>query len=174
MRSQAFSLFAALSLLSLSGEAKADVAVPVAAILGQIAPTQVPVLLPNQVPINSEVYPDVTASATQYSVDFYLAPNCKAGACYYGGISGEQGGQFSESPFGDRPPRDLGTVQEVEKPVRLADGTPARFINACGAYCTANLEWKLGNVLYRVTVKNGQLAPMLGIANSAIAAGKRR
>jgi hypothetical protein len=165
---------ATLSALSLATVVWADVAVPVAEIVQHMQQTQIPVLLPSQVPINLKVYPDVTASRTSYSVDFYLAPNCIAGACYYGGIAAEQHGQFSPSPFVDQPPRDLGDVQEVYKTVALANGTPAHFTNACGAYCTATLEWMANHVLYRVTIKNGELDNLLSIANSAVAAGARQ
>jgi hypothetical protein len=55
--------------------------------------------------------------------------------------------------------------------IKLFGGTKGIFVNSCGAYCTALVEWKHEGVLYRVTMKNGTQKELEQIANLAIEIG---
>ncbi|HEY9631582.1 MAG TPA: hypothetical protein V6C84_30185 [Coleofasciculaceae cyanobacterium] len=164
-----------LTTLMTPQSALAEIVVPVEQVIGQLSQsTDVPILLPTELPVDfREVYLEAQSNTEGYNVSFYPNPACRAGACYYGGIEAKRGGQLSENPFTLRAPRDLGSIQESFETVALADGTQAQFINQCGAYCTARLEWQSQDVLYQVTVKNGRRDDLVAIANSAMAAGDR-
>ena len=79
-------------------------------------------------------------------------------------IRGQKGGEFSTKMEG---------VTKTLKTVQLAGGVKGNFHNGCGAYCTANLEWKNQGFLYTVAIRNGEQEDLIKIANSAIQAGKR-
>ena len=173
--SQVF-LYSALSSLSFltARPAQADVIVPINQAVAQIERiTDIPIYLPSQLPMEQEVYLAIEATASSYQVDFNYTPDCRGTPCYFGAILAEQGGQLSPNPFTDKAPRDLGGTRETFESTQLSDGTEAQYINGCGAYCTAVLEWQSEGTLYQVTVKNGSKATLLEIANSAIEAGAR-
>ncbi|MBD3887330.1 hypothetical protein IFO70_37790 [Phormidium tenue FACHB-886] len=154
--------------------AQADVVLPIAQVISQIdRATDVPIYLPESVPMDQS-YLDISTTANSYRVDFNHTPDCGGTACYFGSIQAERGGQLSSNPFSDRAARDLGGIRETFETVQLSDGTLAQFINGCGAYCTAVLEWQSQGVLYQVTVKNGTREMLLAIANSAVEAGAER
>lgn len=138
---------------------------PVREILPQLkGKTQVRIFLPSSVPFSDKVYYKSKASANGYSVEFNYTPDCKATACYMGAIEAEKGGKLTTKMGGDR---------ETLKNIQLAGSTKGIFYNACGAYCTALVEWQSQGVLYRVTMKNGREEALTKIANSAIEAGVR-
>ncbi|MBD3885406.1 hypothetical protein IFO70_27150 [Phormidium tenue FACHB-886] len=170
-----FLLFSALpaAWLLLVHPAHADVTLPLRQAAAQISRgTDVPIYLPDRLPME-QGYLDISTTANGYRVDFNYTPDCGGTACYFGSIQAERGGQLSPNPFRDYAPRDLGGIREAFELVQLSDGTPAQFINGCGAYCTAVLEWQSQGVLYQVTVKNGTREMLLAIANSAVEAGAR-
>lgn len=142
----------------------ANVTVPVENILSSLGQVEVPVLLPNQLPFLKEhpVYFNSTANSSGYEVSFEYAQNCNlATACFIGSITAERN-------------NDQGSEEaQTSKVVRLADGTQGQFTNFCGAYCMANLRWQSQGVLYKVTMKNGQLEDLVQIASSAAQAGPR-
>lgn len=173
--SRVFLCLAVFSVPCLSARpAQADVIVPVAQAISQIErSTDIPIYLPSQLPMEQEVHLAIEATASSYRVDFNYTPDCGGTPCYFGAILAEQGGQLSPNPFTDKAPRDLGSTRETFESTQLSDGTAAQYINGCGAYCTAVLEWQSEGILYQVTVKNGSKATLLEIANSAIEAGAR-
>jgi Bacterial SH3 domain len=157
----AIGMLVSLTVLGNAAPSRADVAVP----MGDVVPrlqeaTQMPILLPSQVPMD-EVFLDVEAESDRYYVGFDYRPDCRsATACHYGEIMAEQSGSMS--------------VPENAEEVALTDGTPAYFFSTCGAHCTASLQWRYGGVMYRVMVKNGTKEGTIALANSAMLRGDRR
>ncbi len=141
-------------------------AAPFASILPQLKrQTQVPVLLPSALPTPRTMYYTIEeASASRYSIAVNFTTDCRGRACNLGYVEAEQGGQFSGA---------MGIPGEMMKAITLRNSTPGRFLNACGASCTASVEWQAQGVLYRVSLKNGREADVVSMANSAIAAGRR-
>jgi hypothetical protein len=146
--------------------AKADAAVPVSEILPKLkGKTQVPIFIPSLVPVSQKLYYQTQSKPDSYIVSMEFTADCKgAGACTLGEIRGQKGGEFSTKMEG---------VTKTLKTVQLAGGVKGNFHNGCGAYCTANLEWKTQGFMYTVAIKNGSEADLIKIANSAIQAGKR-
>ncbi|WP_293122913.1 hypothetical protein [Microcoleus sp. bin38.metabat.b11b12b14.051] len=146
--------------------AQADAAVPVSEILPKLkGKTQVPIFLPSRVTVAEKLFYQSQAKPDSYTVSMEYTADCKgAGACTLGEIRGQKGGEFSTKMEG---------VTKTLKTVQLAGGVKGNFHNGCGAYCTANLEWKNQGFMYTVAIKNGQEADLVKIANSAIQAGKR-
>ncbi|MEG4289977.1 hypothetical protein Q5692_02030 [Microcoleus sp. C2C3] len=146
--------------------AVAGTAVPVSQILPKLkGKTQVPIFLPSQLPISQKLYYQSQAITDSYTISMEYTPDCRgAGACSFGEIRGQKGGEFSTKLEG---------VTKTLKNVQLADGVKGVFHNGCGAYCTATLEWKSQGFMYTVAIKNGLESDLILIANSAIKAGKR-
>lgn len=129
--------------------------------------TRIPILLPS-ISLRDSVDPpidvEMTASADRYVIELYLGKGCRAGACYIGSVYAAKYEDFSVF---EELPRD--TVRQIQ----LAKGIQGKFYNGCGAYCTASVEWKSQNVLYRVTGKNADQSDLVELANSAIVSGPR-
>ncbi|HEY9695822.1 MAG TPA: hypothetical protein V6D10_00910 [Trichocoleus sp.] len=145
----------------------ADVTVPVQKILPDLHDTQIPVLLPDRLPFDSDspLYFNSTAASDSYEVSFEYTPDCRqATPCYLGSLSAQQNGEPIDTT--------LEGTQEV-RTIELSDGTAATFVNFCGAYCMARLEWQAEDVVYTVTIKNGEESDLVEIANVAIEAGVR-
>ena len=127
--------------------------------------TQVPIFIPSSISASQKLYYQSTAKADSYTISMEYTADCRgAGACSFGEIRGQKGGEFSTKIEG---------VTKTLKNVQLAGGVKGVFHNGCGAYCTASVEWKAQGVLYTVAIKNGNEADLIKIANSAIQAGKR-
>lgn len=133
------------------------------------AQTQIPVLLPDRLPLPDEpIYASTRAEADRYAIDLGYTPDCRGNACMIGTIAARRG-------TGDYYEVDESFAQTIE----LADGTPAYFNpSVCGASCAPPvLEWEYGGARYRVELKGLSEAEALGalatLANSAIAAGDR-
>jgi hypothetical protein len=143
----------------------AETPFPVSEIVSQInRKTQIPIFLPRRLPFSPEVFYKVEADSARYSIDINHTPDCQGTPCYIGSIRAERGGKLSEPS---------GIPRETFKNVQLAGGIKGIFANACGAYCTALVEWQNQGVLYQVTIKNGREEDLIQIANSAITAGSR-
>ncbi len=142
-----------------------SMAVPASEILPKLkGKTQVPIFIPSSISGSQKLYYQSTAKADSYTISIGYTANCNAGACSFGEIRAQKGGEFSTKIEG---------VTKTLKNVQLAGGVKGIFHNGCGAYCTANLEWKAQGVLYTVAIKNGREADLIKSANSAIQAGKR-
>lgn len=129
--------------------------------------TSIPVLLPDRLlpSVKERTYFNVQATTDSYSVSIQFTPDCKGATyCYLGAIEAQRGGTLT-------PPDDL--INSTYKNIRLANKVKGIFWNACGAYCTAAVEWRSQGILYRVTAKNGDEQPLVQMANWAIAAGPR-
>ncbi|MEG4344258.1 hypothetical protein QUB70_13335 [Microcoleus sp. A003_D6] len=164
-------VFGACELSQLPPETKsvavAGTAVPVSQILQQLkGKTQVPIFIPSRLPIPPQkLYYQSQATADSYTISMEYTADCRgAGACTFGEIRGQKGGEFSTKVEG---------VTKTLKNVQLADRVKGVFHNGCGAYCTATLEWKSQNFMYTVAIKNGRESDLILIANSAILARKR-
>jgi hypothetical protein len=132
--------------------------------------TQIPVLLPDRLPLPDEpIYASASADADRYVIDLGYVPNCRGNACMLGTIAARRG-------TGDYYQLD----ESFEMTIELADGTPAYFNpSVCGASCAPPvLEWEYGGARYRLELKGlseaEALGTLAGLANSAIAAGDRR
>lgn len=127
--------------------------------------TQIPVLLPSAVPVESRMYFNATASSDRYEVSFDYTKDCRGvTACNFGGISAQQGGEIEL--MSDEPSDEPQTPRNTVESVTLTNGIPAQFSNGCGAYCTASVAWKSNDVLYRAFIKNGLKPDVLALANS--------
>lgn len=137
-------------------------------IMSTLKGTKIPVFLPKEPLYGGGIQLFFTTEVTQpnrYEIGLYTFPGCTAGACTFGSLSGERGGKLStRSP---EFPRD--TYQKVT----LAGGIRGQFINSCGAYCTAMVEWLNNGVLYQITGKNADRDGLVRYANEAIQAGAR-
>ncbi|MEZ2321088.1 MAG: hypothetical protein ACBR15_19020 [Microcoleus sp.] len=145
--------------------AEAGTAVKVSEILRQLkGKTQVPIFIPSLLD-SEKLYYQTTAKADSYTISMEYTADCRGtGACTFGEIRAQKGGEFSTKIEG---------VTKTLKNVQLAGGMKGVFHNGCGAYCTASVEWKAQGVLYTVAIKNGREADVIKMANSAIQAGKR-
>ncbi|MGB3533991.1 MAG: hypothetical protein WBA13_10800 [Microcoleaceae cyanobacterium] len=142
----------------------ADVEVSISDIKSQLTTeTSVPILLPNQLPFELEpIYFNSETTSNGYSVEFWAVPDCQgATACYLGHIEVEKNGEFQPIE------PDLSPRSEYKK-VTLANNIEGVFYNGCGAYCTAYIEFKYQNALYRVVLKNGTQADLEQIASNMI------
>ncbi len=127
--------------------------------------TQVQIFIPSSISASQKLYYQSTAKADGYTISIDYTADCRgAGACSFGEIRGQKGGEFSTKMEG---------VTKTLKNVQLAGGVKGVFHNGCGAYCTANIEWKTQGVLYTIAIRNGGEADLIKMANSAIQAGKR-
>ncbi|MFB8793460.1 MAG: hypothetical protein U7126_04315 [Microcoleus sp.] len=145
--------------------AQGDTAVAVSEILPNLkGKTQVPIFIPS-IPASEKLYYQITAKADSYTISMEYTADCRgAGACSFGEIRGQKGGEFSTKIEG---------VTKTLKNVQLAGGVKGVFHNGCGAYCTASIEWKNQGFFYTIAIKNGGEADLIKMANSAIQAGKR-
>lgn len=129
--------------------------------------TVVPIYLPEVYPASDPLYVSGLTSPDGYYLTLDYTPDCGgATACNMGNLTAEQDGyRYTESDLeaGDR----LQTVP-------LANGVTGQFVNLCGAYCSAILQWDMEGVLYTVYMKNGSMEDVVEIANSAIQAGPRQ
>jgi len=150
-----------LVILGLAVPGRADVAVPMGDVLPRLQEaTQIPILLPSQVPMD-EVFLDVEAQSDRYYVGFDYRPDCRsATACHFGEIMADQGNSLSAPSSAEE--------------MTLADGTPAMFFSTCGAHCTAIVQWQYSGAVYQVMVKNGEREGTIALANSAMLRGDRR
>lgn len=149
-----------------AGNSRSSISFPVSEILSHMeGKTRVPIFLPSQLPFSEKVYLESRVETKGYSVTISHIPNCSSTPCYIGSISGEIGGEPAQAP----PKGFRGEFRDI----KLANRTQGIFYNACGAYCTALVEWQYQGVLYRVTMKNGEEKMLVNIANSAIEAGPR-
>ncbi|MEG5140899.1 MULTISPECIES: hypothetical protein [unclassified Microcoleus] len=146
--------------------AVAGTAVPVSQILGKLkGKTQVPIFIPSRLIVSQKLYYYSQAQPNSYAISIDYTANCRgAGACNFGEVRSQKGGEFSTKVEG---------VTKTLKNVKLAGGVKGVFHNGCGAYCTASVEWKNQGFLYTVSIKNGGESEVILTANSAILAGKR-
>lgn len=126
--------------------------------------TQIPILLPGfirEVDANKPFYASIEeASATKYQVNIGAEPDCNAGACYVGTVTGEK------VKAGD--PALKGTT------VKLNSGITGYFVDyGCGASCSsASLSWQQNGTRYIMELKAGLLKDLTKMANSAIDNGQ--
>jgi hypothetical protein len=125
--------------------------------------TQVPVLLPTEIPDADEantLYAILeSATASDYQILLAFTEDCNGGtACRFGTISGQAASEAAAS-----------TGQSVT----LRDGIPGQFVEAtCGANCSdAILTWEQDGYRYTLGIKAGNEATLIEMANSAIANG---
>jgi hypothetical protein len=139
---------------------------PLSQILAKLkGKTQVPIFIPSRLIVSQKLYYYSQAQPNSYAISIDYTANCRgAGACNFGEVRAQKGGEFSTKVEG---------VTKTLKNVKLAGGVKGVFHNGCGAYCTASVEWKNQGFLYTVSIKNGRESEVILTANSAILAGKR-
>jgi hypothetical protein len=140
------------------------------AVLSQIkAVSQIPILLPSEVPLGANHVQLEKATLREYAISLY----------YELGV-GDAGfaASFSGQDMPAYNPAEVPNMRTVE----LARGTRGYFrAISCGGSCApANIWWEAGGVLYQIQLRlssstNGQSqeAAMVAVANSAIQGGPR-
>lgn len=150
-------------ILATAQKSLADIVFPAREIVEQLeGQTSVPILLPSQLPFYEDdpLYFQVEANQDSYRIDLNYTPDCLGTPCYIGSISAERNGQAT-TPWLENPRNEF-------KEIQLANDTQGIFYNGCGAYCTALVEWQDGDILYRVSLKNGREEDVEKIANWTI------
>jgi hypothetical protein len=150
-----------------AGADKARSSFPVSQIFQQIkGKTRVPVFLPSRLPLSDiqQLDFDVQAGSHGYIIEMYFGKGCRGGACYFGTVESKRDEPVS-------PPSQL--PNDTYRSIQLANGMRGTFFNICGSYCTAFVEWRNADVLYRIKLKNGRQQELVQMVNSAIKAGKR-
>ena len=84
----------------------------------------------------------------------------------YNGTNACTMGSFSANKHIQIEPKSLYLQNDVYKYIKLNNGYSAVFINSCGAYCLAIVQWKINGVVYTVNLKNGTEVETIEIANS--------
>ncbi len=154
----------------ISGQNQAMQPMPLTKLLPQLKrKTTVPILLPSEIfksdlPIDY----DLQGDRDRYELSLYLTPGCRAGACYVGSFTAERQGRLTSAPE----VTELNSRDTFRK-IQLANGIEGIYVNTCGAYCTAAVEWQLQGVVYRVVGKNGYQPYLVKLANAAIRSGAR-
>lgn len=123
-----------------------------------LAHASVPVYLPAWIPPfdgpQKTLYPSATLYPQGYLVAVDPVKGCNgAGACSFLALTGRAGA-----------PEPGGT------PAALHDGTKARFYDiTCGASCSAaSLEWPKGGYTYEISLKGGDEATLVRVADSLV------
>jgi hypothetical protein len=147
-------------------EGQSGIRIPAQEIAAKLKPrTTVPLLIPDFIPMGVEEPIHITfgGNGSGYEMSLDYTADCKGSTyCHLGSITAEKGGQFASK-----------SGAKAYEGVQLRGGLKGLYTEFCGAYCQANLEWKLNGVLYRVQIKNGVYETLIGAANSAIVAGQR-
>lgn len=135
--------------------------------------TDLPIWLPDAIPEMEQVYVSFYFEPNSYLINFDYTADCGGStACLYGYLSAERNGQFSTaadlSPL-IRP----GIPRDEIVPVQLANDMSGQFVNTCGPYCMATVQWKLGGILYSAAIKNGTQANTVALANAILQSGVR-
>ncbi|MEL6381459.1 MAG: hypothetical protein AAFQ89_03100 [Cyanobacteria bacterium J06626_18] len=131
-------------------------------VIAELQPqTTLPIWMPDEVPGLEQVYISLYTTSGLYSIYFDLTPDCGGATyCNYGSFTAEQDGQFWT-------PDDLGPRDEIAF-IRFENGMSGQFVNTCGPYCTAKVQWRLGGILYNATIKNGTQAATVDLANNIL------
>jgi hypothetical protein len=125
----------------------------------------VPVLLPSKAPASGDVttiHGTGFGRRTHYAFTFFYGDTCGANACNLGSVTGRKGGR----------PAFTATVT-------LRGGRTGYYKPlTCGGSCSPpEIEWVQRGVLYSIqwgdVTRSGARKAMIGLANSAIAAGAR-
>lgn len=161
----------ALPLLFLVSSAVVKAApISVEAVIAELQPrTDLPIWIPDEISEMDEVYVSYYTAPDLYSIYFDYIPDCGGStACNYGSFTADRNGTFftpddllNPVARGDIPPDEI-------VPIRFDNGMSGQFANFCGAYCTAQVQWRLGGILYAVTIKNGTRAATLELANNIL------
>lgn len=131
--------------------------------------TEVPILLPSQVPLPDDLPIFATAQVEPqgYVIELAFSPDCRgASACFYGMFAAKR----TQGTY-------YGIEGEFEQTVTLTGGIVGDYAPMrCGASCSPPvLEWSLDGVRYRMALKGlsgddaTAQAKMVELANSAIA-----
>lgn len=148
--------------------------IPVDRVVQQLQPqTNLPIWMPDAIPDMEQVYVSLSVeSPSSYYINFDYIPDCEGStACNYGYFYADRTGQFSTPA--DLTPTRPGMPRNEIVPVRLINGMSGQFVNTCGAYCMARVEWRLGGVLYSAWIKNGTQAATVVLANDILEGGVR-
>ncbi|MDB9528799.1 hypothetical protein PN498_22595 [Oscillatoria sp. CS-180] len=144
-------------------------------VIAELQPqTDLPIWVPDEVPEMEEVYISFYTAPDAYSIYFDYVPDCGgATACNYGSFMAEQNGQFLT--IDDlNPTVRQGMPQDKIVPIRFENGMSGQFVNTCGAYCMARVQWRLGGILYSAVIKNGTQEATVELANIVLQGEERR
>lgn len=168
----AISIFSIFSVGDSRAESPQASAVPAVftAVLSEIkAVSQIPILLPSEVPGGANHVRLDKATSDEYAISLYYEVGA-GNAGFAASFSGEGKPNYS--------PTELSNVRKVE----LARNARGYFrAVSCGGSCApANIWWEAGGVLYQIQLKlssstddQSQETAMVAVADSAIQAGPR-
>lgn len=141
--------------------------VDVERVIAELEPqTDLPIWVPDEVPGMDELYVNFYVQPDLYSIYFDYTADCGGSTvCNYGSFMAERNGEFItlEDLGNPSPPSQLPSPEVV--PIRFENGMSGQFVNACGAYCTARVQWRLGGILYSAVIKNGTQEATVELAN---------
>lgn len=128
--------------------------------------TTLPIWMPDEISQLEQVYISLYIIPNFYSIYFDMAPDCGGTtACNYSSFKAKRDGQFTMVD-------DLGPRDEIT-PIRFENGMSGQFVKTCGPYCVARVQWRLGDILYSASIKNGTQSETVELANSILESGIR-
>lgn len=153
-----------LAILGIATPGLANVAVPVETIRLQLQEqTQVPLFIPTEVPTLDVVYIGTYGDPNSYRIEFN-ANSCYATACNFATLEVSRDGELIT-------PEDLGRYDSAIEPIELPGGIRGQYVNICGPYCRAYVEWQYQGVVYSSSIKNGSRTDAIALARSTLANG---
>jgi hypothetical protein len=155
-------------LIGVSSTAVSAAPIDIEAVIAELQPqTDLPIWLPDEIPQMEQVYISLDTTADSYYIGFYYIPDCTATACRYGSFSADRNGEFATSDVLNPFPRSGIPVDEIRH-IRFDNGMSGQFVNTCGSYCIARVQWRLGGILYDVEIKNGRQSTVIDLANAIL------
>jgi len=136
-------------------------------VIAELEPqTDLPIWVPDEVPEMDELYVNFYVQPDLYSIYFDYTADCGGSTvCNYGYFMAERNGEFiTLEDLGNPSPTSQLPSPEV-LPIRFENGMSGQFVNACGAYCTARVQWRLRGILYSAVIKNGTQEATVELAN---------
>lgn len=135
-------------------------------VIAELEPqTDLPIWVPDEVPGMDEVYISFSILPDYYLINFDLIPGCQgATACNYGYFEANRNGEFITVEDLNPTIRQGMPLDEIV-PIRFENGMSGQFVNTCGPYCLARVQWRLGGVLYSAVIKNGAQEATVELAN---------
>ncbi|MEO1096091.1 MAG: hypothetical protein AAFX01_14465 [Cyanobacteria bacterium J06638_28] len=135
--------------------------------------TDLPIWIPDEVPGIDEVHISFNVLPDAYWINFDLIPECQGvTACNYGYFEANRNGEFL-TVDDLNPTVRQGIPQDEIIPVRLENGMSGQFVNICGPYCLARVQWRVEGILYSAVIKNGTQEATVELANIILQGAER-
>ncbi|MEM8804501.1 MAG: hypothetical protein AAGF01_00430 [Cyanobacteria bacterium P01_G01_bin.38] len=161
-------------LLWVSSAAVSAAPVEVEQVIAELQPqTDLPIWVPDEVPEMEAVHISFDILPDYYVISFDHTPDCQgATACNYGYFEANRNGEFMTAED-ISPIVRQGIPQDEIVPIRFGNGMSGQFVNTCGAYCSARVQWRLDGILYSAVIKNGMQEATVELANIILSGEKR-